>query len=374
MKNKKIICYLADAQSPHTQKWATHFVKKNYEVHIISFNPAKIDKVTIHYVNIGGVRYKNNIVNCVRYLLKIFKVIKIIKDIQPNILHAHYATRYGLVGALSGFHPFIISVWGSDIFEFPNKSILHRKLLEFILEKADYLCSTSKKMKSETCKYLQNKDKDILVIPFGVDITHFPKFQNKLEKNKKKITIGTIKLLEKKYGIEYLIRGFAILNEKYPQYDLNLLIIGSGSLKDKLEKLVVELKILNKTKFVETIPHHQIPQYLNKIDIFVVASIEESFGVVVVEASACGIPVVVSNIGGLSEVVIDGETGFLFPPKDTDAIVELVGRLIENPELRRDMGLAGRDFVLKNYDWNENISLVENLYLNLISKTSNTLN
>ena len=121
---------------------------------------------------------------------------------MQDILHAHYASSYGLLGALANFHPFILSIWGADIFSFPKKSFLHRYIFNFNLRVADKILSTSQIMAKEIKKYT---NKEIIVTPFGIDINTF-KPGNKVDKIKGEFDfiIGTIKGLEEIYGIEYL--------------------------------------------------------------------------------------------------------------------------------------------------------------------------
>lgn len=137
---------------------------------------------------------------------------KVITEFKPDILHAHYASSYGLLGALSGFHPYIISVCGSDVFDFPNTSFLHKIVLKYNLSVADKILSTSNVMAIETSKYT---NKEIIVTPFGIDLDKFKPLSVKTIFNKENIVIGTITILEEKYGIEYLIRAFAIVKNKY---------------------------------------------------------------------------------------------------------------------------------------------------------------
>ena len=103
------------------------------------------------------------------------------------------------------------------------------------------------------------------------------------------------------------------------------------------------------------------------------ASESESFGVAVIEAEACRIPVVVSDIGGLPEVVQDNVTGFIVPPKNPEATAEAIEKLILDENLRNKMGVAGREFVLKNYEWSKNAKIMENLYKTIIRAKSKKL-
>jgi len=98
------------------------------------------------------------------------------------------------------------------------------------------------------------------------------------------------------------------------------------------------------------------------MDIFVIPSIRESFGVAAVEASSCSIPVIASDIGGLPEVVIDETTGFLVPPRDENAIADRIISLIDDPELRSQMGNEGRKYVKSIYDMQICGSLMKRKY------------
>mgnify|MGYP000120128799 CR=1 FL=1 len=108
----------------------------------------------------------------VGYLLIMLKIRRQIHILDPDILHAHWATSYALAGAISGYHPFIISTWGRDIFDSPKSSWLMEKIVEFNLSKADSVTATSTILQKETLKYTNNR-KTVHYIPFGIDTKVF---------------------------------------------------------------------------------------------------------------------------------------------------------------------------------------------------------
>ena len=303
-----IICYVADAGSIHTQKWAIHFASIGNEVHIISFRDAQIKGVQVHYINSRGtisISPAASFISKIGYLFWTGKVRRMIKKIRPDILHAHWATSYGLLGALSGFHPFILSVWGSDVSVFPKKLWITKKILEFNLNRADIVTATSNALAEDTKNYI-NDNKQVHIIPFGVNINQFTSADKNYQSDE--FCVGTVKTLEKNYGIEFLIRAFEFVIKK--GYKCRLVIVGDGSLRKKLVQLGDEALISNNITFTGKIPNHMVVYQLHTFDVFVVPSLSESFGVSALEASSCAIPVIASNIGGLPEVVIDGKTGF----------------------------------------------------------------
>lgn len=145
---------------------------------------------------------------------------------------------------------------------------------------------------------------------------------------------------------------------------LKLLIVGDGPQKGELEHFVDELQLTDVTTFTGNVLNNSVCSYLHQMDIYVALSRldSESFGVAILEASACELPVVVSNVGGLPEVVEDGKTGFVVPKENPTAAANALLELIENPSLRNQMGKEGRKMVIKDYEWSENVTRMENLY------------
>ena len=359
----KKVLFLADSNSIHTQKWVKYFVNKGYKISLISFSEKKIKGVKNYFIKLPSPKSispaGSNFLK-LQYFLSIFKIRKIVNQIKPDILHSHWATSYGIIGCFSNYHPFIVSVWGSDIYEFPYKSFIHKWLIQRVLKSADKICSTSIVMSKEIAKFT---NKEVFITPFGVDVEKFK--PQKQESNKKYFTIGTIKSLEEKYGLEYLIRAFAILKKQLNDKKIKLEIYGDGSQKEYLKKLSKDFGLSGDIKFFGHIPHNFVPEKFQRFDIAVFPSLSESFGVAAIEAQACGVPVVVSNVGGLPEVVNNGKTGFVVPPKDSYIIAKKILYLYENKNIREKMGNTARKFVIENYVWENNAKIMSDKYLEL---------
>ncbi len=358
---------LSDPNSVHTARWATSLARKGLEVHIVGLSPntnniySSYQNIEVYDLNIDSkdVKQSSGLFSKIKYVKTLNRVKSLINEIKPDIVHAHYATSYGLLGALSGFHPFIISVWGSDVFIFPKKSVIHKKILKFNLKKADKILSTSHAMAKETSLYT---DKDIEVTPFGIDLDKFKPIKVESIFGENDIVVGTIKSLEPEYGIEYLISAFKIVVEKNRSLPLKLLIVGSGSLEAKLKKMVSDLGLSEYTVFVGKVPYDEIPKYHNMIDIPVFVSNSESFGVAVIEASACEKPVIVSDVGGLPEVVENNVTGIVVPPRNEIETAKAIEKLVLDKSLREKMGKAGRERAKKLYNWEENVKQMIEIY------------
>lgn len=350
MKNKIVI--LSNASSIHTIQWALYLKKQGLEVDVISQHPTNnwfIDDVPVHFLPYQGSR---------GYFFNVCALKILLKKIKPDILNAHYASGYGTTARLANFHPYVLSVWGSDVHDFPYRSLFHKRLLIKNLAAADTIASTSNNMAMQTELFL-NKYKTIYITPFGVDLNKF-KIEcssSESKKNDVSITIGTVKTLKHIYGIDVLINSLSIvyhnISKKAPflAQKLQFRIVGGGPDFSKLKALATQLGINHITNFVGEVPHDQVPFELEKLDIYIALSRQESFGVAVIEAQAMGMPVVVSNVGGLPEVVIDGETGFIVESENPMQAAEKIIKLIFDDVLRVKMGIQAERFVYENFTW-----------------------
>lgn len=361
------ILLLSDSYSEHTEKWALGMANSGIEVGLFSFNKASYEwynhkNITVFFEPERKINAEKTLTK-IAYLKYVTVLKKIIKHFQPDILHAHYATSYGFVGALSGFHPFIISSWGTDVMKFPNKNFIAKSILSYNFKKADLLCATSNTIK----EYIGHvSDKPVSVIPFGINLNDFKpkKVQSLFQEND--FVLGSIKTLETLYNIDVLIKAFARLLPKYP--NLKLLIIGEGSDQDNLKELCETLGVYEKTIFTGRIPFSEVSNYYNMIDVLVNISEYESFGVSVVEAMACEKPVIVTNVGGLREVVKDDSVGLKVNVGDVNGTATAIERLILDKTLYDKIKINARKHVIETYNWEDNLKQMIEVYSKLNNK------
>lgn len=346
------IALLAGASSIHTIRWANGLAKAGLQVHLITQHPPiePLDKS----VRVIALPYRGN----AGYFLMVPALRRLLRRLKPDVLNAHYASGYATSARLSGFHPWLLSVWGSDVYDFPMRSRLHRWWVQRNLVAADRVASTSRCMAEKT-RSLAPSLKDIAITPFGVDVDAFSNRSSALSQRdlSSPIVIGTVKVLAWKYGVDVLVRAFARVRADLERVGsteaarLRLRIVGDGPDREMLQKLAAELGLASITEFVGRVPHDRVAGELEKLDVYVALSRLESFGVAVVEAGAAGRPVVVSNEGGLPEVVIDGETGLVVARDDPAAAADAIKTLVLDKDLRVHMGEAGFAHVSREYSW-----------------------
>ena len=358
------IALLAPASSIHSIRWANGLASRGLEVHLISQTPPcdfLDESVKLHLLPNRG---------SLGYYLMVPSVKKLLQEIRPDLLNAHYASGYGTTARLVNFHPYLLSVWGSDVYDFPYKSFIHKYIVRKNLLAPDRIASTSHCMARQT-QSIASID-DITITPFGIDMQMFESAS--IDTESENITIGTVKTMSHKYGIDTLIESLHILYKKlsitHPEITtkLSLRLVGGGDELSSLKKLAQELKIENKVQFVGKVDYAKVPDELKQLDIYVALSRCESFGVAIIEAGAAYRPVIVSNVGGLPEVTIDNITGLIVEKEAPEAAALAMEKLVLNPQLRISMGEAGRKHVENNYTWNESLDIMINLYKKMINE------
>lgn len=361
------ILLLSDPNSAHTFKWVKSLIERGCEIYLFGvsghdkklYSNFKNLQVESYGIDETVVKSGEGSLSKLQYLYSIPRIRQVIKSFKPDIVHAHSASSYGLLGALCGFSPLIVSVWGLDVFTFPRKSAIHNMIIKYVLKKADYILSTSNVMAEETKLYTS---KEIQVTPFGIDMDMFKPEKVKKICGDEDIVIGIIKTLEKNYGIDYLIKAFKILKERNTNLPLKLLVVGKGSQEAELKKLAKELNLNGTVIFTGAVEYKDVPKYQNMLDISVSLSHFEGFGVSTIEACACEKPVVVSNVGGLAEIVENNKSGFIVPPSNPEATADALEKLVLDKGLREKLGKKGREIVKEKYYWDDNVSRMLDVY------------
>jgi glycosyltransferase involved in cell wall biosynthesis len=345
------ICFVAEAKSVHTRKWVRYFLEKGHEVLVLSKENVPIPGARV--LPALRVTSRNWLVRKFEVLRNTWSFRSIVRAFEPDIIHVHSISTSLLW--YWGVRNLFVSPWGSDIIDHYSSETKRTFYNRLVFRQAQVITATSPFLADVTRRYT---DKEVHVVPFGVDCQTFrPAKRSNMTST---VTLGFAKYLKEKSGPEYLIRAMEMIVRQYPQ--TRLLVAGSGELHSKLETLTQQLGLTRNVSFLGAIEHRRVPEFLKKVDIFVMPSIREGFGVAAVEAQAMEIPVVATRVGGIPKVVLDGETGILVEPWNSEQLAQAILTLIGNPALRRQMGERGRKHVLANYRWEDNAALMEKLY------------
>jgi len=370
IKRRIRILYISDAASIHVRRWASSFASRGYDVHLVSPTPWGEPSAKTAVMPLYPYGARNPLSRMVNGVRNVVNLRRFMKGLNPQIIHLHgLFTVFGLDLMFTLFRQrkLIISTWGSDVV-YPQRrkeSFRSKAIKKFIFRQAAAVLATSEYQCRITQGYCP-KGVRVLTTPFGVDLTLF-KRDDTVQKPPALLTLGFVKRLEENYGPHILIEAFELVQEKYK--NTRLLVIGEGSMKKRLEQRLNEMGLLDKAVFTGWVENHRLPEYLNQMDIFVMPTFQETFGVAALEAQAVQLPVVASDIEGIREVVVHGRTGYLAHAGDPGQFADRILQLIEQPLERERMGIEGRRFVSERYDWQQCVDRVEEVYLNLLGKT-----
>ena len=296
------ICYIAPAESIHTQQFVNYFAERGHEVHLISsrFMNGYDSRVEMHPL----VRLIPKVWKVSKYpsgIICLFQVRQLINRIKPDIVDAHYISFYAYAGVISGFHPLILTAWGSDILIAPKQNPVRRFFVKQALRRADYMVCRAPFFKEEMEKLGADPDK-IAVILIGIDTERFKPAQKKEGLRRRlgmadssPVVIST-RSLAPIYDVETLIKAAPLVLKEIPQ--ARFVIAGRGEQRNYLESLANRLGVSDSVRFIGWIPYNQIPQYLASSDVYISTSLSDSEAKSLQEAMACGLAPVVTSIPG----------------------------------------------------------------------------
>ncbi len=294
--------------------------------------------------------------------------LAVFKKTKPDIIHAHWSLPQGLIGIIAKriFKiPCVTSIHGSDVYGL--RSAFFKALNSMVIRNSD-ACTANSMATARIARKICGND-NINVLPMGVDTEYFSKTHDVASLKRKFKIEGPVilfvgRLIDWK-GTAYLIKAMPETLQRFPT--AKALIIGSGPQKNELVGLAETLAIQEHVIFIDEVPQEELVAFYSMADIFVLPSIvnengeTEGLGVVMLEAMACELPVIASNVGGIPDIIRNGETGLLVRPKDPQEISQKIITILTDEKLRRALIENGRDVIDATFSW----EVVSNNFMNL---------
>lgn len=354
--------------------------KRNHEINVFTTSVNSKDSIEKHG-NVTIYRYGTDFKILTSNIS--FGIFKNPIEHDVDIVHTHFDIPPGPLAGLRYAKkknvPLIVTYHGDWVESYGGLIrrvgvAFHNKyLVDKVLSYADVIISPSDCYIDES-KFLRKYKEKIVVIPNGINLNEFDILYSK-EECRKKLGLAINKKVLLFFGYLSPYKGPDILLKAMPRIekdvpDAQLIFAGKGVMREELEILSSNLGVEKNVKFVGFIEDGLKPLYYKAADVFVLPSTmsTESFGIVNLEAMACSVPIIASNIGGIPDVVKDGENGLLIQPKDPKALAEAIIHLIENEERREKMGKNGFDKV-KKYSWDKIAECTERIYSEMLNKS-----
>jgi len=344
--------------SSYTYLLSLELVKRGDKVYVLTYphseltSNAYLNGGSVPKNNLKGIHIENAFAPNIKGLrgtiftiTASFKLMRMVKKYKIDLIHAHYIMPPGLIAVIVGKllkTPVVLTIHGSDIFRLSRKSIL-KPLIRYILRNSSQIFAVSEAVKSEVIQLERDLEDKIEVTWNAVDLKKFnpqndSSFREELNLEPGKPLILFVGNLVAQKGVKYLIEA-----KKFFKNDSYLVIVGSGPLQREL-KAMVEYEGLKYVKFVNA--RDDIEKIMPQADVLVLPSTSESFGIVLLEALASGVPIVATNVGGIPEIVT-GDVGIIVEPRNPVAIAEAVDKILSDPQLKSEFKSNARKRAFK---------------------------
>jgi glycosyltransferase involved in cell wall biosynthesis len=333
---------------------AKHLTKRGHEIHIITSYDEGMPKFGnvqgfyVHKINSSRAR----VIGVLSFWLKIFLKIR---EIKPDILHAQDLSM-SLPAYLSRKIlkiPYVVWGRGTDVYHPRN---FERFTMKPILRNAHAILALTEDMREKLkCIY----DTRIYVIPNGIDLEEYKDVMiipNRKKGTKEILFVGRLHPIK---GVQYLLRAMKQVQEKIP--DARLILVGDGEERERLVSLSIQLGIQKYVQFIGITPHNVVKTFMQQADVFVLPSLSEGFPNVILEAMACGLPIIASRVGGIPDIITNDTNGYLVEVKDTNDMANKILLLLSDDALRKKLSDTNRHQIEK-YSWENVISELEKIY------------
>lgn len=348
---------------------AKNLAKNGHNIHMMSYSrPARLDTletgITYHEVSINSYP----LFDYPPYALALAsQMVNLIEYEDLDLLHVHYALPHATSAYLAKqimcergvTVPIITTLHGTDI-TLVGRDPSYKHVVEFSIDKSDGVTAVSEYLKRETYEYF-DIEQDIEVIPNFIDLDRFQKsnkshFKKAICPNDEKVVVH-VSNFRKVKRVPEVITVFSKIIEA--GIESKLLLVGDGPDRQKAEQQCRDLGICEHVRFLGKLD--QVEEVLSIADLFLIPSGSETFGLAALEAMSCSVPVISSNIGGLPEVNIHGETGYLCDLDDTDCMAEYGVQILSDPDLHERMSKNARKHAA-SFKQEEVVKQYENFY------------
>ena len=299
----------------------------------------------------------------------IFRLLKILREWKPDIVHSHMVHANLLARITRIFYkvPVLVST-AHNIDEGGRLREIAYRLTDSL---ADITTNVSRAAVERYIRVGAAPKGKIIFMPNGVDTLRFRPDQtlrktlrDNLRVNGKFVWLA-VGRFEAAKDYPNMLQAFKTVAEKIQ--NTVLLLAGQGALLDDIKKLAVDLDLIEKVRFLGV--RRDVPELMNAADAFVMSSAWEGMPMVLLEAAACGLPIVTTDVGGNSEVVLHDKSGYVVPPRNPEALAAAMVKVMNLPELeRKAMGQAGRSYIEANYSLERVVDQWESLYKELLHK------
>jgi glycosyltransferase involved in cell wall biosynthesis len=343
---------LGDARQVHLSRWAAYFDEAGYDILTFTLE----EPHTEYPGRVHRARVPEALPHAARYPLAARSASRLVHAFDPHVVNAHFVPNYGVIASLVGREPWVMSAWGSDIMTDPDKSAFHMWRTRRVLSRAAHVTSDAEVM-SERLRRLGVAPGKILTFPFGVDVGRFHPAAAPIEEGPR---IISNRKLEAVYSVSTIIDAFTGIREALPHASLT--VAGDGSQRTVLMRRAARSIATAAVTFVGDVDHTRVPVLLRENNVYVSTALSDTTSVSLLEAMACGLFPVVTDIPANREWVTNGENGALVPPAEPMRLAMAVIDAWRDPALRERARRINVEIVRERAEWRRSMHGVHELF------------
>lgn len=289
---------------------------------------------------------------------------RLTREIKPDLIHAGPIQTCAFIAILSGIRPVLTMSWGFDLMDDVHKGWIWEFATRYTLKRSTFFISDANVTRDKAIAYGMGPDKTI-VFPWGVDLERF-NIQTLKRSNIQTFTLFCNRSWEPYYGVDVLARAFVKVAQQ--REDVELVMLGSGSQGNVIRNILQKGDVLDRITFGGQVSQTDLPRWYHMADLYISPSHVDGSSVSLIEALACGIPCLVSDIPGNKEWVFEGENGWLFRDGSVDDLAEKILNAMKSRGSFKRIGELARKTAEEKADWKKNSEALMNVYRSLVTK------
>ncbi|GAB4488801.1 MAG: hypothetical protein OHK0031_12600 [Anaerolineales bacterium] len=363
------IIYFSLDYTPHDHRFLSALSQSEHEVHYVRLQrgarqtESRPVPENIRIVQWAGGQKIFGWKDLPKYVLDFRRVVK---EINPDLVHAGPIQTCAFIAALSGFRPILTMSWGFDLMKDVQRGKGWEFATRYTLKRSTFFTSDAQVTREMAVHYGMNPAKTV-VFPWGVDLTHFTPKNQTTGSPENGITLFCNRSWEANYGVDVLARAFVTVARQRPE--VSLLLPGGGSLGGQLRQIFINGGVEARVSLPGYINNADLPRFYQMADLYISPSHVDGSSVSLMEALACGLPCLVSDIPANKEWVQDGYNGWLFPDGDAEALAAKILQVIQQREKLPEIGANARATAEEKANWPKNVQTLMETYRSILEMT-----
>ena len=368
------IIYFSKNYTPHDYRFLSSLAKTEHEVFFLQLEATtrqtedRVVPENVRQILWAGGQREFRWRDVPKYVLSLRRVIR---EIEPDLIHAGPIQNCAFIAELTGFRHVLTISWGYDLLVEADKSAWMRHVTRCTLRRSAFFACDANVTREKSIAYGMNPENTV-VFPWGIDLEHFQPKGTEGKRRKAKpaprhsspITLFCSRAWESIYGVDVLAKAFVKVANANP--DVNLILLGGGSQGAHIRQILMKGGALDRVHFGGQIGQKDLPRWYHMADLYVSPSHVDGTSVSLMEALACGLPCLVSDIPGNREWIEEGVNGWLFRDGDADNLASKISAAIAQRKKLPEIGDAARRSAVKRADWKKNFQVLLNAYEEII--------